>query len=138
MIYEIQIRAAANTPMSSDQLIWIESSLPTRTFEQWLISKSLLNGTGNAPVVRWSVVQSARPAHFHLESQMVALEKHIAALMSGTPQGRAIAEAASESEVASESESESIMRVAVAQGCGALLNRLARGASGTALAAAGW
>lgn len=74
--------------MSSDQLIWIESSLSTRGFEQWLISKSLLNGTSNAPVLRWSIVQSDRPAHFQLATQMAALEKHIAQLMTSSPEIR--------------------------------------------------
>ena len=128
MIYEIQVRPAANKSMSSDQLIWIESALPTRTFEQWLISKSLLNGTGNAPVVRWSVVQSDRPAHFQLETQMAALENRIAELMTSSPAIREMPEA----------ESEPVARVSVAQGCGAFLNRLARSASGAVLVAAGW
>jgi hypothetical protein len=88
MIYEIQVRPAANTPMSSDQLVWIESSLSTRAFEQWLISKSLLNGTGNAMVMRWSIVQSDRPAHFQLATQMPALEKHIAQLTTSQPEVR--------------------------------------------------
>jgi hypothetical protein len=128
MIYEIQVRPATNKPMSSDQLIWIETSLPTRTFEQWLVSKSLLNGTSNAPVVRWSVVQSDRPAHFQLETQMAALENRIAELMSSKPELRETPEAASES----------VTCASVAQDCGAFLNRLARGASGTVLVAAGW
>jgi len=58
MIYEIQIRGNKSNQMSSDNLIWIDSNLPTRSFEKWLLDRDLLNANGLAPVVRWSIVQS--------------------------------------------------------------------------------
>ena len=64
MIYEILVRANNTKKSSSDNLIWIESNYSTRVFEQWLLDRGLLNRSGNAPVVRWSIVQTARPAHF--------------------------------------------------------------------------
>ncbi|PRC95028.1 hypothetical protein [Solimicrobium silvestre] len=81
MIYEILIRGNNGKQMSSDNLIWIESNLPTRSFEQWLLSRDLLNHSGTAPVVRWSIVQTKRPAHFVLSTQAAALEQRIADLM---------------------------------------------------------
>jgi len=81
MIYEILIRGNDNKQMSSDNLIWIESNLPTRAFEKWLLDRNLLNSGGNAAVVRWSIVQTQRPAHFVLKSEAAALEQRIAALM---------------------------------------------------------
>ncbi|MES2073322.1 MAG: hypothetical protein V4488_23420 [Pseudomonadota bacterium] len=83
MIYEIQIRNQANNKNTSDQLIWIESDLPTRSFEEWLQNRSLLNRSGLAPVVRWSIVQTQRAAHFVLATQAKALENRIAELMNG-------------------------------------------------------
>ena len=80
MIYEILIRGS-NQSTSSDNLIWIESNLPTRAFEKWLVQRNLLNGFGTAPVARWSIVQSQRPAHFVLKTQEAALERRIAELM---------------------------------------------------------
>jgi len=81
MIYEILIRSNNNKQMTSDNLIWVESNLPTRAFEKWLLDRNLLNGTGHAPVARWSIVQSQRPAHFVLKTESAALEMRIAALM---------------------------------------------------------
>ena len=81
MIYEILIRGNDNKQMSSDNLIWIESNLPTRAFEKWLLERDLLNFSGTAPVVRWSIVQTQRPAHFVLKTEAAALEQRIAALM---------------------------------------------------------
>ncbi|PRC93299.1 hypothetical protein [Solimicrobium silvestre] len=92
MIYEIQIRATGSkqyspqslSQSSSEQLIWVESSLPTRAFEQWLVKRNLLNFLGNGAVARWSIVQTKRPAHFVLDSEERALEQRIAALMHPT------------------------------------------------------
>jgi len=84
MIYEILIRGTGNKQMTSDNLIWVESNLPTRAFEKWLMERNLLNGidsTGPAPVARWSIVQSKRPAHFVLKTEAAALEMRIAELM---------------------------------------------------------
>ena len=81
MIYEILIRSKNVKQITSDNLIWIESNLPTRAFEKWLVERDLLNHSGSAPVVRWSIVQTKRPAHFVLSTQAQALEKRIAYLM---------------------------------------------------------
>jgi len=85
MIYEIQIRGNKSNQMSSDNLIWIDSNLPTRSFEKWLLDRNLLasqsNGTAQGPVVRWSIVQSQRPAHFVLKTEAAAIERRIAELM---------------------------------------------------------
>ena len=81
MIYEILIRGTSNKQMTSDNLIWVDSNLPTRAFEKWLLERNLLNASGNAPVVRWSIVQSKRPAHFVLKTEAAALERRIAELM---------------------------------------------------------
>ena len=81
MIYEIQIRGNKSNQMSSDNLIWIDSNLPTRSFEKWLLDRNLLNASGHAPVVRWSIVQSQRPAHFVLKTEAAAIERRIAELM---------------------------------------------------------
>ena len=81
MIYEILIRGTDSKQMTSDNLIWIESNLPTRTFEKWLMERNLLNSGANAPVVRWSIVQTQRPAHFVLKTEAAALERRIAELM---------------------------------------------------------
>lgn len=80
MIYEIEIRGN-NGQTSPDNLIWIESNLPTRAFEQWLISRDLLNRSGKAPVVRWSIVQTKRRAHFVLSKEAAAIESRIAELL---------------------------------------------------------
>ena len=81
MIYELLIRGNKSNQMSSDNLIWIDSNLPTRSFEKWLLDRNLLNATGQAPVVRWSIVQTQRPAHFVLKTEAAAIEQRIAALM---------------------------------------------------------
>ncbi len=81
MIYEILIRSKNGKQMTSDNLIWVESNLPTRSFEKWLSERHLLNQQGNAPVARWSIVQTQRPAHFVLSTQEKALEKRIADLI---------------------------------------------------------
>ncbi|TDK67197.1 hypothetical protein [Sapientia aquatica] len=81
MIYEILVRSNNGKAPTSDNLIWIESNLPTRSFEKWLVERNLLNHSGNAPVARWSIVQTQRPAHFVLSTQEKALEKRIASLM---------------------------------------------------------
>ena len=81
MIYEILIRGKKAQSTSSDNLIWVDSNLPTRSFEKWLLERNLLNHSGNAAVVRWSIVQTQRPAHFILSTQARALEKRIAYLM---------------------------------------------------------
>ncbi len=85
MIYEIQIRGNKSNQMSSDNLIWIDSNLPTRSFEKWLLDRNLLanhsNGAVQAPVVRWSIVQTQRPAHFVLKTEAAAIELRIAELM---------------------------------------------------------
>lgn len=85
MIYEILVRPAYNKMMTSDQLVWIESDLPTRSFERWLQQNALLDGSNRAPIVRWSIRQTELPAQFSLETQETALKAHIADLMSGAP-----------------------------------------------------
>jgi len=79
------LRTTETTKLSSDNLIWVDSDLSTRGFEQWLFDRALLNRTGNAPVVRWSIVQTKRPAHFCLSRQEKALEKRIADLLNPRP-----------------------------------------------------
>ena len=74
--------------MTSDNLIWVDSNLPTRAFEKWLLERNLLNASGNAPVVRWSIVQSKRPAHFVLKTEAAALEMRIAELMNPTKRAK--------------------------------------------------
>ncbi|MBI3283704.1 MAG: hypothetical protein HYZ65_02465 [Burkholderiales bacterium] len=86
MIYEILVRPSDSKKISSDHLIWIESDLTTRSFEQWLRDKSLLDGSGRAAVLRWSIVQTLRPAHFNLATQAKALKSRISELMSGAPE----------------------------------------------------
>lgn len=93
MIYEILVRPSDSKKMTSDHLIWIESDLTTRAFEQWLRDRALLDGSGLSPVVRWSIVQSARPAHFKLATQAKALKSRISELMSGAPEVRAVPDA---------------------------------------------
>lgn len=83
MIYEILVRPSYNKKMTSDHLIWIESDLPTRTFEKWLREVSLLDGSGRSPLVRWSIIQTQRAAHFVLATQQDALKEKIAQLMGG-------------------------------------------------------
>jgi hypothetical protein len=83
MIYEILIRPSYNKKMTSDHLIWVESDLPTRAFEQWLRDNALLDGTVRSPLVRWSIIQSKCPAHFVLATQEDALTDRISELMSG-------------------------------------------------------
>ena len=85
MIYEILVRPAYNKLMTADQLVWIESDLPTRSFERWLQQNALLDGSNRAPIVRWSIRQTQLPAQFSLETQEPALKAHIADLMSGAP-----------------------------------------------------
>lgn len=86
MIYEILVRPSYSKRMTSDHLVWIESDLPTRSFEKWLFEQSLMDGSGRAAIVRWSIVQSQKPAHFKLATQAKALISRIAELMSGTPE----------------------------------------------------
>ena len=83
MIYELVIRPPYNKMMTTDHLIWVESDLPSRSFERWLKSKALLDGTHRAPLVRWGIVQTQKPAHFILESQETSLNTRINELMSG-------------------------------------------------------
>lgn len=83
MIYEILVRPAKNTKMTSDHLIWIESDLPTRAFEKWMQDRGLLDSSGQAAVMRWSIVQTTRAAHFKLATQAKALKSRISELMSG-------------------------------------------------------
>ncbi|WP_395011081.1 hypothetical protein [Undibacterium sp.] len=83
MIYEILVRPSYNKLMTSDHLIWIDSNMPTRFFEQWLRDHALLDGSGRSPIVRWGIVQTQRPAHFQLATQEGALTDRIAELMSG-------------------------------------------------------
>jgi len=80
MIYEILIRSNGKQ-MTSDNLIWIESNLPTRSFEKWLMERDYLVPGSQAPVVRWSIVQTQRPAHFVLKTEAAAIERRIAELM---------------------------------------------------------
>ncbi|MFZ6862947.1 hypothetical protein ACO0K7_09945 [Undibacterium sp. Ji67W] len=93
MIYEILVRPSDNKKMTSDNLIWIESDLPSRSFEKWLRDRALLDGTLNAPVVRWSIVQTTRPAHFKLATQAKALKSRISELMSAQPEVREVPDA---------------------------------------------
>lgn len=88
MIYEILVRGNNNKQTQSDNLIWIESDLPTRTFEKWLITRNLLGKTSGGAIVRWGIVQTQRPAHFVLASQEKALEKRIANLLNPTNSGK--------------------------------------------------
>ena len=81
MIYELLIRSSNGKTGSSDNLIWVDSNLPTRAFEKWLLDRALLNPAGQAAVVRWSIVQTQRPAHFVLKTQAAALEQRIAELV---------------------------------------------------------
>lgn len=81
MIYEILIRGNNSKQMTSDNLIWIESDLPTRAFEKWLMERNFLAPGTQAPVVRWSIVQTKRPAHFVLKTEAAAIERRIAELM---------------------------------------------------------
>lgn len=83
MIYEILVRPSYNKKMTSDHLIWIESDLPTRSFEKWMRDVALLDSTGRSPLVRWSIVQTQRAAHFILATQQDALKSKIAQLMGG-------------------------------------------------------
>ena len=83
MIYEILVRPSYNKKMTSDHLIWIESDLPTRSFEKWMRDVALLDSTGRSPLVRWSIVQTQRAAHFILATQQDALKNKIAQLMGG-------------------------------------------------------
>jgi hypothetical protein len=83
MIYEILVRPSYNKRMTSDHLIWIESDLPTRSFERWLTENSLLEKSTRSPLVRWSIIQTKRAAHFILASQQEALKNRISELMSG-------------------------------------------------------
>jgi hypothetical protein len=83
MIYEILVRPSYNKLMTSDHLIWVDSQMPTRFFEQWLRDNALLDGSGRSPIVRWGIVQTQRPAHFQLATQEGALTERIAELMSG-------------------------------------------------------
>jgi hypothetical protein len=85
MIYEILVRPAYNKLMTADQLVWIESDLPTRSFERWLQQNALLDGSNRAPIVRWSIRQTDLPAQFSLATQESDLKAHIADLMSGAP-----------------------------------------------------
>ncbi|MBI1770954.1 MAG: hypothetical protein HYR68_01045 [Burkholderiales bacterium] len=94
MIYEILVRPSDNSKkMTADHLIWIESNMTTRSFENWLREKSLLDGSGHAPVARWSIVQTQRPAHFNLATQAKALKGRISELMTGTPEIVAVPDA---------------------------------------------
>lgn len=78
MIYEILVRGKDNK-ITSDNLILIESPLTTRSFEKWLLERSLLGST----VLRWSIVQTSHPAHFNLATQEKALEARIDELVTG-------------------------------------------------------
>lgn len=93
MIYEILIRASDNKKMTSDHLIWVESDLSTRSFEKWLRERALLGAGAMAPVVRWSIVQTKRAAHFQLATQAKALKSRISELMSGVPEVLAVPDA---------------------------------------------
>jgi hypothetical protein len=93
MIYEILIRSGGKQALSADNLVWIESDLPTRSFEQWLQERSLLTRSSNAPVVRWGIVQSARKAHFKLATEAKALEHHISELINGSHEVHAVPDA---------------------------------------------
>lgn len=94
MIYEILVRPSYSKRMTSDHLVWVESDLPTRSFEKWLCDQSLLDASGRSAVVRWSIVQSQRPAHFKLATQAKALVSRIAELMLGTPDVASVVDAA--------------------------------------------
>ncbi|MFZ6766911.1 hypothetical protein ACO0LM_07460 [Undibacterium sp. Di26W] len=94
MIYEILVRPSDNSKkMTSDHLIWIESDMTTRSFENWLRERSLLDGSGHAPVARWSIVQTQRAAHFKLATQAKALKSRISELMTGVPEVVAVPDA---------------------------------------------
>lgn len=93
MIYELLIRASGQQTPSADNLVWIESDLPTRSFEQWMTERSLLTRMSSAPVVRWGVVQSARKAHFKLATEAQALEHHISELINGSHEVHAVPDA---------------------------------------------
>jgi hypothetical protein len=94
MIYEILVRPTDNSKkMSSDNLIWIESDMTTRSFEKWLRERSLLDASGHAPVVRWGIVQTTRPAHYKLATQAKALKSRISELMTGAPEIMAVPDA---------------------------------------------
>ncbi|MBC3937249.1 hypothetical protein [Undibacterium rugosum] len=93
MIYEILVRAANSKKMTSDHLIWIESDLPSRSFEKWLRDRALLDTGAQSPVVRWSIVQTERQAHFKLATQAKALKTRISELMSGMPEVLAVPDA---------------------------------------------
>jgi hypothetical protein len=93
MIYEILVRPAYNKVTTSDHLVWIESDLPTRSFERWLQQNELLDGSNRAPIVRWSIRQTSSAAHFCLEADEQALKAHITELMSGAPHLMALSEA---------------------------------------------
>ncbi|MFZ6673123.1 hypothetical protein [Undibacterium sp. Xuan67W] len=93
MIYELLIRSAGKNTMSSDNLVWIDANLTTRGFEKWMMDRSLLNKTGDAPVARWSIMQTVLPAQFMLETDTAALEHHISDLMNGTQEINAVPDA---------------------------------------------
>ena len=86
MIYEILVRPAYSKRMTSDHLVWIESDLPTRSFEKWLCEQSLMDASGRSAIVRWSIVQTQKAAHFNLATQAKALISKIAELMQGAPE----------------------------------------------------
>ncbi|MEB0139707.1 MULTISPECIES: hypothetical protein [unclassified Undibacterium] len=94
MIYEILVRPADKQKMSSEHLIWIDSDLPSRSFEKWLSELGLLDHSKLSAIVRWSIVQTTRPAHFKLATQAKALKSRISELMSGVPEVRAVPDAA--------------------------------------------
>jgi len=86
MIYEILVRAAENKKLTSDHLIWVDSDLPTRSFEKWMRDRGLLDGGARSPIQRWSIVQTQRAAHYQLATQAKALKSRISELMSGLPE----------------------------------------------------
>ena len=93
MIYEILVRPSDKSQMTSANLLWIESDLPSRSFEKWMRDRALLDNSGHSPIVRWSIVQTTRPAHFKLASQAKALKSRISELMSGAPEVHAVPDA---------------------------------------------
>lgn len=93
MIYELLIRSSGQNTSSSNNLVWIDANLSTRSFEKWLTDRSLLNKTGNAPVARWSIMQTDRPAHFKLDRDTAALEHHISELINGNQVIKAVPDA---------------------------------------------
>ncbi len=101
MIYEILVRPSYDKRMTSDHLIWIESNLPTRSFERWLSENSLLEKTTRSPIVRWSIVQTKRVADFVLATQQDGLKARIAELMSGASHLQSASEASIELEAIS-------------------------------------